>query len=281
LKTALYPERKKKVLQEAKFRNSFIDHNLDFIPAPVDIDSKIFPNGAVIYEYIEGTKPKFQNQNEIKQISRIISSIHQTKYNTLDNGWMQIGKLYDFLNSTTQRISKTYASLVNPSIESAFNEALNEIQTRFQESKGIKTIGINADLHGDLSDNFIIDPEGKIWLVDWENSEFGDVLDELTWFLYCNDIPKNQQSIFFQEYQNNFSISKDMKFELLTPIYFMCIPVFNICWGINQLDTNIKYKLEPERKIRDLLTSAQNWKQFYSDSTCLLIEQGIRKIRIS
>jgi hypothetical protein len=170
---------------------------------------------------------------------------------------------------------------MNASIEEAFDLATKEYKNSIDEKGEIKTIGINAQLHGDLSDNFVIDEQGKIWLVDWENSEYGDVLEELYWFLYLNEIPPTDKAIFFQEYQKWFKPAKRINFAELEWFYFSPTPVFNICWGIDHLDTNIKEKLEPERKLRDLAISAENWKKFYSDIATSLIVKGIKELKQS
>ena len=57
--------------------------------------------------------------------------------------------------------------------------------------------------------------------------------------------------------------------------------MFNICWGIDQLYTNIKENLEPERKLRDLAESANNWKSYYSNTATSLITKGINTLKES
>ena len=50
----------------------------------------------------------------------------------------------------------------------------------------------------------MIDRNGKIWLIDWENSEYGDIAEELCWFLYINKIQPDDRLKFYQEYQKRF-----------------------------------------------------------------------------
>ncbi len=278
LKTALYPERKEKVLNEAKFRDYFIDHGVSCVPAPVYSDSEIFPNGAVIYEFVDGAKPDFTNFENLKQMAHILSQIHQIDYEIVDDGFSQIMNLYHFLEKIIQKICTKYSHLVNVSIKSAFMSALQEYKQFLNGSRDIFTTGINTHLHGDLSDNFVMDQNEKIWLLDWENSEYGDFMDELCWFLYSNDIsPENRQK-FFREYQNHFIYSQKIDLNSISRLYDTSTPVFNICWGIDQLDTNLKLQLEPQRKLRDLKISAKNWSRFYTKPTCNLIEDGINEL---
>ena len=53
----------------------------------------------------------------------------------------------------------------------------------------------------------------------------------------------------------------------------------NHTWGIDQLSTNLQYKLEPERKLRDLALSAQNWIKNFSESTSDLMVEGISQLK--
>ncbi|MGC9781650.1 MAG: aminoglycoside phosphotransferase family protein [Candidatus Heimdallarchaeota archaeon] len=279
LKTALYPERKEKILKEAQIRTFFIENGLLCIPRPLYSDCEIFPNGAVIYEYIEGNKPDFNNISNLRQFARIISEIHGIEYEIVDDGSSQIKKLYQSLKQTTSKIITEYPHLMNPLIILAFENALKEFEQKINEKSEEITIGVNARLHGDLSDNFIIDGNGKIWLIDWENSEYGDVMEELCWFLYVNNIKPENRLKFFQEYQKWFIPARKFMFEEISGLYYAATPVFNICWGLDQLDMNIRQNLEPERKLRDLAISAKNWKGFFSDTTASLIIKGINTLK--
>ncbi len=279
LKTALYPERKEKILKEAQFRSFFLKNGVSCVPRPVYSDNEIFPNGAVIYEYAEGSKPDIINISNLKQFAHIISEIHRVDYKIVDDGFSQIQKLYQSLEKTTTKIKTKYSHLMNSSIELAFKKALNEYEEKINEKRVEFTIEVDARLHGDLSDNFVIDRHSKIWLLDWENSEHGDIMEELCWFLYINNVKPENRSMFFQEYQKGFIPAQKIMFEEISGFYFSVTPVFNICWGIDQLDMNIRENLEPECKLRDLVISAKNWKGFYSDATASLIIKGMNTLK--
>jgi len=279
LKTALYPKRKDKVLREAQFRTFFIEKELTCIPHPIHIDSEIFPNGAVIYEYAEGSKPDFISKEILIQFAQIIGKIHKIDFEIISDGYTQIQNMVQSLEKTINSIKTRYPHLLNSLIEKAFANAVEEYKQKISDKQDLFTIGINAQLHGDLSDNYVVDKNGKIWLIDWENSERGDVLDELCWFLFVNDVKPENHSLFFQEYQKSFPSAQKINIEKLTGFYFAVTPVFNICWGIDQLDMNIKQKLEPDRKLRDLAHSANNWSEFYSETTTSLIIKGIETLK--
>ncbi|MHA1442476.1 MAG: aminoglycoside phosphotransferase family protein [Candidatus Heimdallarchaeota archaeon] len=280
LKTALYPKRKDKVLREAQFRTFFIEKGLSFIPRPIHVDTEIFPNGAVIYEYADGSKPESISKETLIQFGQIIGEIHKIDFEIINDGYTQIQNTLQFLDKTIKSIKTRYPHLLNPLIDEAFAKAIDEYKKMISDKKELFTIGINAQLHGDLSDNYVVDNNGKIWLLDWENSERGDVLEELYWFLYVNNVKPENHSAFFKEYQRTFTPAQEINIEDLTDFYFAVTPVFNICWGIDQLDMNIKQNLEPERKLRDLADSAQNWIKFYSDTTTSLIIKGIETLKL-
>ncbi|QEE17577.1 aminoglycoside phosphotransferase family protein [Promethearchaeum syntrophicum] len=279
LKMALFPERTMKVLNEAKIREDFLFQGLKFLTHPIYIDEDIIPNGAVIYDYIEGEMAIFKDKKIISQMARYLAKIHNLDYKIIPNGFQHILSFFQNLNDTIQSIKNRYSNLMNDSIKSAFAAALAEYHTLLQDNQDIFTHGITSILHGDLSNNFILDHHGKLWLIDWENSEYGDCLEEVSNFVFDNDLEAKFRDYFFAEYQKHFSPATSLNLEKIAPFYVMVIPVFNICWGIDQLSTNLQYKLEPERKLRDLALSAQNWIKFFTESTATFIIEGISKLK--
>ncbi|MBN1329098.1 MAG: aminoglycoside phosphotransferase family protein [Candidatus Heimdallarchaeota archaeon] len=275
LKTALYPERKGKILHEAKIRSFFIENGLDCIPPPIYTDELFFSNGAVIYDFVEGNKLDFFDLEIISQFALVTSKIHQVKFEIIQDGFSNIEKFSSSLEQAVHKIDLAYPHLLNTSLTLAFDSALKEFKDLLPLKKRHTTIAINAQLHGDLSDNFVIDSRQKIWLLDWENSEFGDVAEELCWFLSTNKASPEHRAIFFQEYQNHFHLAKRIPFEALYSVYFTGNLIFNICWGIDQLAMNIRQQLEPERKLRDLACTAKEWGESFSKTTSSSIVEGI------
>ena len=231
LKTALYPERTQKILNEVKIRNYFIEKGLQFVPAPKHSDKEFFRNGAVIYDFVEGNLSVFDNENIIKKMAHNLAEIHKLDYKIKINGLEHMMMNHQFLMSTINRLETNYSYLVNPSISKAFTQALTEYENIILENKSLFLYGISGILHGDLSDNFITDPQGKIWLVDWENSEYGDILDEICTFVYDNDIEGDLRKLFFNEYKIHFTPASQLDLEKIGLFYICVMPVFNLCWG--------------------------------------------------
>jgi len=256
-----------------------LHQGLKFLTPALHIDQEFLTNGAVIYKYIKGKMAVFNDKSVLTQMARYLAEIHNLNYKINPNGFQHIMSFFQSLDDTIQSIQNRYSNLLNDSIQSAFTAALEEYHTLIQDNRDIFTHGISSILHGDLSNNFILDPHGKLWLIDWENSEYGDCIEEISCFVFDNDLDGESQEFFFNKYQKHFSPALGLNLEKIAPFYVMVVPVFNICWGIDQLSTNLQYKLEPERKLRDLELSAQNWKKFFTDSTSELMIEGISKLK--
>ena len=278
LKTALFPERTQKILNEAKIRRDFINKGLTFVPPPIHTDQKYFKNGAAIYDFIEGSPTVFNSKNTLVQLAKYLAEIHKLDYKIIPNGIDQIWNNYNFLEQTIKSIQSRYTHLLNKTINQAFTNVLTEYKPQITNNVDLFPFGISSILHGDVSNNSITDTEGKLWLIDWENSEYGDIVEEVCFFVMNNDIKENLQDFFYSEYQKHFQPSNDLNLKKLGEFYMKLVPVFNICWGIDQLHKNLIHKIEPERKLKDIMGSARNWKLFFSESTSSMIVQGVNQM---
>ncbi|MHA2364086.1 MAG: aminoglycoside phosphotransferase family protein [Candidatus Hodarchaeales archaeon] len=279
LKLAQYPERTEKVLKEADIRQYFITNGLECLPSPIHSDQHFLSYGAVIYHFIEGNIPDFNDQNNLKQMAEILASIHRLNIQVVPQGYKQLIKYFEYLKKTITRTTQLYTHLMNEFILSGFRKVLEEISWAIDAKHNAFTHGLTSILHGDLSDNFILDQDGKIWLIDWENSEPGDVVEEICSFVYDNKVTHENKIFFFKEYQKHCPQAQTINFDEIEPLYNQSVPVFNICWGIDLLNTNLERKLEPERKLRDLAISANNWKKKFSEKTSIKMIQGIEILR--
>lgn len=278
LKTALYPERTPKIINEATIRQNFIDKGVQCVPAPRFIDREFFQNGAVVFDYAEGIHSNYQDEETIKRMAKNLADIHNVEYEIISDGLEQIKKNYKSLKKTVNHIISDYPHLMNNKISKAFSFALDEYSNLIEINKNLFPFGISGIMHGDLGGHFITDPNGKIWLVDWENSEYGDLVEEVSTFILYSEIRADMRKIFFEEYKTHFTPASDLDFERIGFFYIYAIPVFNVCWGIDQLDTNLVHNLEPERKLHDIKKSAENWKKFFTDSTSQLIVEGVDEL---
>ena len=280
LKTALYPERTQKILNETKIRQKFIDKGVKCVPAPRYVDQEFFENGAVVFDFAEGVHSGYEDETTIKKMARNLADIHNVEYKIITNGFKQMKKNYNFLKKTMNHIETDYPHLMNPSISEAFSLAQEEYKTLIDDNKELFPFGISGILHGDLEGHFITDPQGKLWLVDWENSEYGDIIEEICTFVFYSEMGEVLRKVFFKEYKTQFPAASDLDLEELSYFYAFPIPAYNVCWGMDQLDTNLVYKLEPERKLVDVNTSAKNWKKYFTETTATLIEEGVNELTL-
>ena len=278
LKTALYPERTLKILNEAKIRQSFIDKGVKCVPTPRYVDREFFKNGAVVFDFAEGTQSDYKDENTIRRIAHNLADIHNVDYEIISDGLSQLRKNHQALKKTMNHIETDYPHLLNDKISKAFSLALVEYSDLIENNKDLFPFGISGIMHGDLGGHFITDSQGKVWLVDWENSEYGDLIEEISLFILYSEISDDMRRIFFEEYKNHFPPASKLNFEEIDYFYVYPTPAFDVCWGIDQLDTNLVYKLEPERKLYDIKKSAQNWKQYFSESASNLIQEGINEL---
>jgi len=128
LKTALYPERTQKVLNEAKIRQEFIDKGLTFIPPPKYHDNNIFPKGVVLYDFIEGNQTRFETKELLHQMAQYLAAIHRSNFRIEPDGNHQIAAFYQSLEDTIASIRSRYPNLMNQSIINAFSNALAEFK---------------------------------------------------------------------------------------------------------------------------------------------------------
>ena len=118
----------------------------------------------------------------------------------------------------------------------------------------------------------------KLWLIDWENSEHWDLLEEVCTFIIDDDFSDTLQDQFIKTYKTYFPPAEKLDLRKIGEHYICVMPAFNICFGMDQMASNLEYKLDPERKLKDVIQSAKNWKQFFSESTCNLITDGIDEL---
>ncbi len=280
LKTALYPERTQKILNEAKIRREFIDKGVQCVPAPRYVDQEFFKNGAIVFDFAEGIHSDYQDETTVKKMARNLADIHNVEFDIIHDGLEQMKKNHQALKKTMNHIETDYPHLMNPSISKAFSLALDEYETLIIDSKDLLPFGISGILHGDIGGHFITDPHGKVWLVDWENSEYGDIIEEICTFVFYSGMGEDLREIFFKEYKTCFPPAATLDLNQLGYYYIFPMPAFNICFGMDQLNTNLIHNLEPERKLQDVNASARNWKKYFTKSIAALIQEGVNELTL-
>lgn len=263
LKICQYPERKNKVIKEVSLRSDFISKGWDFIPKSIYVDTEIFKNSAVIYKFIDGNKPDFSNPNNLMQLAKYLSLIHQNNLEILPDGFSEAMKNYQALEELVNKSISKYSYLINEELKRSLISALREIRTILFNKKHYFTIGLRSRLHGDLSNNFIIDGNTKLWLIDWENSIISDTLEEIFFFMYIN-LNREQENIFLSYYKRFFKPAEDIDFLNICETYYSLYPLYYICWNLNFIDTYIKNNIRFNEKYLDLIQAGELSKKFLS-----------------
>jgi thiamine kinase-like enzyme len=251
---------------------------LECVPPPFHVDHEFFEHGAVIYEFIEGSTSKLDSPEEIVQMARYVAKIHTIDYQIIPDGFEQAMQNYLTLKKTMNHIESDYPHIMNPTISEAFKQALGEYRGVIHDNKDLFPFGIRGIIHGDLFNNYITDPQGKLWLIDWENSEYWDILDEVCTFIIDDIFSDSTRGLFIREYKKEFPPVEPLNLEDIGFHYTRVMPAFNVCFGMDQMASNLQYKLDPERKLRDVIQSGRNWGKYFTKSTSELIQDGIREL---
>jgi thiamine kinase-like enzyme len=275
LKICQYPERKSKILKEVEIRNNFIDKGWKFIPKTIHIDTEIFDNSAVIYKFIDGKKPDFSNYSTLKKIAQILSQIHLEELKIYPDGFSEAMKNYQSLKKLVGESIDKYDYLINEDLKQSLIKALDELKDKIVLKKPYFTIGLKSRLHGDLSDNFILDKKEKLWLIDWENSIVDDTLEEIFFFMYIN-LKNEQEELFIKEYKQAFKPARDIDFLNIQDTYISLYPLYYICWNLNFIDTYLKNNMDIKEKYQALIESGEFSKRFLSKELAKRILLAIR-----
>ncbi|MHA2089178.1 MAG: phosphotransferase family protein, partial [Promethearchaeota archaeon] len=143
------------------------------------------------------------------------------------------------------------------------------------------THGLIGLCHDDVASNLIIDPNEKIWLVDWENSCIGDIVDEIVSTTFGLNLDKKLSQYFYNSYQEVFPPAKNINFLEIGDIYLEMGPIYDICWGLDFLDTNLKRGLQPEFYFNEIKKQLIEIKSKFSSKTYDYFEKGIKNININ
>jgi thiamine kinase-like enzyme len=280
LKLAKFPERRNKVLNEIKIREEFKNKGIECIPDTYFSDTEIFPDSAVVYQFIEGKQPNFDDKQILRQFATILGSIHGLELNIIKNGYDLILKNFNSLVELEKRSKSKYNHLINIQFTDAIHKAITEIAAFIGKRKKYFGVGLVGQLHGDLSDNFLLDANGKIWLIDWENSENGDVLEEICFF---SNINLNEESFdyFIRQYRQALPAAQTIDFRIVYETYTCMYPLFYIFWNIDFINTYLKNDIPISEKVDDLNKATNMCGKYLSKSTALELQEAVSRLTIT
>ncbi|RJR28214.1 aminoglycoside phosphotransferase family protein [Candidatus Microgenomates bacterium] len=154
-------------------------------------DSKFFPYGFMITEFIEGkngwdaiTNGKITFEEFQKQLSEILTQIHEVKvdkYGLLKGGK---GENSSFTKYKLNKLAKEWEKAKKiENLDQSLYEKSKEIVLETLEK--LENRSTPVLIHGDAGpDNSIVTPEGKIILVDWDSAKSSIWFEDYSWMMY-------------------------------------------------------------------------------------------------
>jgi thiamine kinase-like enzyme len=191
------------------------------------------------------------------------------------DGFLEAVKNFQSLKKLVNESIDKYNYLINKELKQSLIRALEELRVIFVKRKRYFTKGLTSRLHGDLSDNFILDEKGKLWLIDWENSIVDDTIEEIFFFMYIN-LKKEQEEVFINHYKLAFGPAKNIDFLNIKDAYMSLYPLYYICWNLNFIDTYLKNDIDVNDKYDALIEAGKLSEKFLSKELTNSILSAIR-----
>lgn len=281
IKISMYPERSEKVIGEFSIRKKMNKLGLDFVPESLWIDTYTFEYGAVVFDYIDGFSPDFKKRKNISKLVRILSKLHIHNITKIPDGYQVLQDHFKYLKDLVFNTITNYDYIINEYIKRGMKLALSELDRFLASKKTLFTHGLSGLCHGDVASNCIIDPSEKIWLVDWENSCVEDIVDEIVYITFGLKLDKKLRAYFYKEYQEAFSPAKNINFLEIGEIYLEMGPIYDICYGLDFLDVNLRRNLQPRFYYNELEKQLKKIKCIFSSETYDYFKRGIMNININ
>ena len=277
----MYPERTEKVIGEFTIRKEMNNLGLDFVPESLWIDTNTFEHGAVVFDYIDGFSPDFSKKENLRKLAQILSELHSHSLKKIPDGYQVLQNHFKYLKDLVLNTITNYDYIINDYIKQGMKLALLELKMELASKKAVFTHGLFGLCHGDIASSCIIDPLEKIWLVDWENSNVEDIIDEIVYTAFGLKLDKKLRVYFYKSYQEVFPSAKNINFLEVGEIYLEMEPIYNICWGFDFLDVNLRRKLQPEFYLNEIKKQLKGLKLNFSSETYDYFEKGILNIKIN
>lgn len=153
----------------------------DFVPRLISDNEK-----QMTWEYIEGDVLSNPSDEDLKALGRMLRQIHMSDIKLPGNN--------------LRRRIKEYIRIIN-------DKYLNvpEINEHWKDMhKLMAKMGKLNPTHNDIWwENIIKDPQGKLWIVDWEYATMGDKHFDLAYYIESALLNKEQEKIFLEAYGEN------------------------------------------------------------------------------
>ncbi|MEE8440178.1 MAG: aminoglycoside phosphotransferase family protein [Spirochaetia bacterium] len=280
VKVALYPERRDQVIREFEIRRRLVEQGLDFVPRPHWTDEELFRNGASIYEYVSGEPLECDGSADEKTLHRIagtLAELHALDLRVIPNGFQMAEELLGRVKVLVRKTVDEHERLVNDELRDGLSRAVREVGDKLHECRSAFTIGLVGRCHDDVAGNIVVGEDGKLWLVDWENSCVEDIVEEMVSVSTELNLPEDRALVLFERYQALFPAAREVDFIAMSRAYDIPTPICNICYSIDFLDVNLRHALDPNRYADALVGVAESTRGSMADSISGLLIQGAVK----
>lgn len=232
LKVALHPSRSERVKREFRARKRAVEAGLDFVPEPLFVDDENFPDVAVATKFVEGRFPDDFNRDASRQLAACLARTHEVKFQPVADWRVLLNAHFNALESLVRRIGKRPWGnpVLTGGFTSAFREAKREAFARADLAG--KAPGFVGLTHGDVSDNFLVDSVGKLWLVDWENSRVDDVVEEVVLVAIELGLAGAAERHFFEQYVRANPPVEAVDLRAARSAYDASVPLYLLCWDL-------------------------------------------------
>ncbi|MHA2038820.1 MAG: phosphotransferase [Candidatus Hodarchaeales archaeon] len=281
IKICMYPERSEKVISEFSIRKDLNKFGFEFVPESLCIDRNVFEYGAVVFDYVESISIDFTDKKILSKLAQTLSKLHAHSFKKIPDGYKVLQDHFSYLKELVDKTVTNYDYIINEYINQGMKLALLELDSYLVSKRTKFTHGLIGLCHDDVASNLIIDPNEKIWLVDWENSCIGDIVDEIVSTTFGLNLDKKLSQYFYNSYQEVFPPAKNINFLEIGDIYLEMGPIYDICWGLDFLDTNLKRGLQPEFYFNEIKKQLIEIKSKFSSKTYDYFEKGIKNININ
>lgn len=180
--------------------------------------------GVKISKFIENaetlTHRSIKKEDNLKQVTTILRSLHECKDFHMDNefnAFRELEKYEKILRSDNGEFFEDY------------NEVREKVMGLEEELRKCNRVFVPS--HNDLvSENFVKDTEGRIYLIDWEYSGINDDMWDLAALSLENEFSQDDIELMFRLYFNGKEVDENSRRRLL--IHQICQDTLWAVWTL-------------------------------------------------
>ena len=209
---------------EEEFKSLKKVEKLDIAPNVLYLHKpdKEFPLGFIILEFIEGKAMRMKRRryttNQIKQLTRILSKIHNFNTKGFKRGWYKYKQFleFDFIKKIRKNIANKYKDFFIK-LEKIMYEQIPNENHKF------------TLIHGDVCPQNILETKKGLKLIDFEHFELSDPAKDIGNLLVDLRFDKKKMDLFLKEY---FKFRKDKDILKRAKIYEKMFRYLYFIWEI-------------------------------------------------